>query len=187
MFYFPGEYNRSIVLICFKEFNHPQPATVFMSKPSVEVLLKEKKIYQVINAKCVVTHPDVSVKQAIAIMQENKSGYIVVAENNRCVGMFTETDVVRKILCRDVNWGAPIRDFMTPNPYVLNPNDSVGKAIDLMGDNRFYHVPLVDGNGNLAGVLSVRTLIRFLAEFYPNEVFNLPPDPNQVMTQPEGG
>ena len=159
-----------------------------MPKPSsVEVLLKEKKIYQIINPKCVTTHPDVSVKQAISIMQEHKSGYIVVAENNQCVGVFTETDVARKILGKDVNWSAPIRDFMTPKPHVLSPNDPVGKAIDLMGDNRFYHVPLVDSSGNLTGVLSVRTLIRFLAEFYPNEVFNLPPDPNQVMTQPEGG
>lgn len=159
-----------------------------MPKPSVEQLLKEKKIYQLITPKCVTTHPDVSIKQAIAIMQENKSGYIVVAENNRCVGMFTETDVARKVLGnKDVNWNAPIREFMTANPYVLSPNDPVAKAIDLMGDNRFYHVPLVDQNGNLSGVLSVRTLIRFLAEFYPTEVFNLPPDPNQVMTQPEGG
>ncbi len=158
-----------------------------MTKPSVETLLKEKKIYQVINPKCVTTHPDVSIKQAINVMQENKSGYIVVAEHNQCVGMFTETDVVRKILGKDVSWNAPIRDFMTKNPSVLSPNDPVGKAIELMGDNRFYHVPLVDANGNLSGVLSVRTLIRFLAEFYPTEVFNLPPDPNQVMTQPEGG
>jgi CBS domain-containing protein len=159
-----------------------------MPKLSVETLLKEKKIYQIINPKCVTTHPDVSVKQAIVIMQENKSGYIVVAENNQCVGVFTETDVARKILGKkEVNWSAPIRDFMTPKPHVLSPNDPVGKAIDLMGDNRFYHVPLVDSKGNLTGVLSVRTLIRFLAEFYPNEVFNLPPDPNQVMTQPEGG
>ena len=158
-----------------------------MANKAIEALLKEKKIYQVINPKCVTTHPDVSVKRAIEIMQENKSGYVVVAENNKCVGMFTETDVARKILGKDVNWGAPIRQFMTPNPCVLSPNEPVAKAIDMMGDHRFYHVPLVDAAGNLAGVLSVRTLIRFLAEFYPTEVFNLPPDPNQVMTSPEGG
>ena len=153
----------------------------------VEALIKEKKIYQIINPKLVQTHPDVSVKGAIDLMRENKSGYIVVAENNKVVGIFTETDVIRKILNKSVDWNRPIRDFMTKNPYVLSPNDPVGQAIDLMGDNRFYHVPLVDANGNLTNVLSVRTLIRFLAEFYPNEVFNLPPDPSRVTTSPEGG
>ncbi len=157
-----------------------------MMKP-VEALIKEKKIYQIINPKLVQTHPDVSVKRAIDMMRESKSGYIVVAENGKVVGIFTETDVIRKILNKDVDWNRSISDFMTKNPYVLNPNDPVGKAIDLMGDNRFYHVPLVDANGNLVNVLSVRTLIRFFAEFYPNEVFNLPPDPSRVMTSPEGG
>ncbi len=157
-----------------------------MAKP-VETLLKEKKIYEIINPKLVQTQPDVSIKRAIAIMQESKSGYIVVAENEKVVGVFTETDVIRKVLNKDVDWNKPIRDFMTKKPSVLSPNDPVGKAMDLMGDNRFYHVPLVDAKGNLVNVLSVRTLIRFLAEFYPNEIFNLPPDPNQVMTSPEGG
>jgi len=46
---------------------------------------------------------------------------------------------------------------------------------------RVYHVPLLDEQGNLANVLSVRTLIRFLAEFYPQEIYNLPPDSDQIM------
>ena len=155
---------------------------------SVEKLLKEKKIYQVINKKLVQAPPDISLRRAVEVMQENKSGYLVVAENKKIHGIFTETDVARKILGeKAVDWNRPVADFMTRDPQVLKPNDSVEKAIDLMGDNSFYHVPLVDDDGQLAGVLSVRTLIRFLAEFYPTEVFNLPPNPGQVMQSPEGG
>ena len=46
---------------------------------------------------------------------------------------------------------------------------------------------LVNEKGDLVNVLSVRTLIRFLSEFYPAEIYNLPPDPDQVLTPPEGG
>ena len=61
------------------------------------------------------------------------------------------------------------------------------KPIALMGEHRFYHIPLVDDRGELVNVISVRTLIRFLSEFYPTEVYNLPPRPDQVMRTPEGG
>ncbi len=158
-----------------------------MPPKSVETLLKETKIYQVINPRLVQAPPDISLKKAIELMQENKSGYIVVAKGKKVTGILTETDLVNKILGRTVNWASPISEFMTPNPVVLNPEDSVGQVIDLMGERRFYHVPLVNDQQELVNVISVRTLIRFLAEFYPTEVYNLPPRPNQIMETQEGG
>ena len=158
-----------------------------MPPKSVETLLKETKIYQVINPKLVQAAPDLPLKKAVELMQENKSGYIVVAKGKKVVGIFTETDLVNKVLGRQVNWDNPMSEFMTHNPVVLNPEDSVGQAIDLMGERRFYHIPLVDNQQELVNVISVRTLIRFLAEFYPTEVYNLPPHPNQIMETQEGG
>lgn len=158
-----------------------------MSAKPVEVLLKEKKIYQIINPRLIQSPPDITVKQAIEYMQENKSGYIVVADKKKVVGIFTETDVIRKIFAQPVDWDRPVSEFMTKDPVCLSPKDPVGKAIDLMGENRFYHIPLIDEKNELTGVLSVRSLIRFLAEFYPVEVYNLPPDPDQIMATPEGG
>ena len=155
--------------------------------PSVDSLLKEKKIYQIVNPRLVQAPPTISVKQAIEHMQKERAGYMVIAENGKPVGIFTETDVVRNVLEKEVDWNRSVREFMTPNPVVLKPEDTVGEAIDVMGSHRFYHIPLVDEKGNLVNVISVRTLIRFLAEFYPAEVLNLPPVPNQVMETQEGG
>ncbi len=156
------------------------------SKP-VEVLLREKKIYQIVNPKLVQAPPDISLENAVQLMQENKSGYIVIAKNKKVVGLFSENDVVLRILERDADWAKPISEFMAQNPPVLNIKDSVGSAIDLMGQSNFYHIPLVDDKNELVNVLSVRTLIRFLAEFYPTEVYNLPPKHDQIMATPEGG
>ena len=158
-----------------------------MATKSVEALLKEKRIFEITNPKLVQAPPEISLKSAIALMQANRSGYIVIAKNKKVVGIFTETDIVQKILERDVDWESPVSAFMTQNPVVLKPTDSVGTAIDLMGERRFYHIPLVDDQQNLVNVISVRTLIRFLAEFYPTEVYNLPPVPDQIMETPEGG
>ena len=158
-----------------------------ISPKEVENLLEEKKIYQIINPRLVQAPSSLSVKEAIDLMQKQRAGYIVIADNKKCVGIFTETDVLRKVLEQKVDVNRPVRDFMTPNPVCLKMEDSVGKAIETMGKYRLYHIPLVNEKGELVQVISVRTLIRFLAEFYPAEVLNLPPDPNQVMKTPEGG
>ncbi|MSR78499.1 MAG: CBS domain-containing protein [Candidatus Omnitrophica bacterium] len=158
-----------------------------MENQPVEKLLKEKKIYQIISPKLVQAPPDITLRDAVDLMQTQRSGYIVVAKNKKVVGIFTELDLVRKALDQNVDWNSPLSDFMTVNPTCLRPDDSVGKAIDIMGPNRFYHIPLVDENNDLTNVLSVRSLIRFLAEFYPTEVYNLPPKPDQIMATPEGG
>ena len=157
-----------------------------MPPKSPETLIKQTKISEITNPKLVQAPPETSVKDAIDLMQASKAGYIVVAKNKKVVGIFTETDMVQKILDRDVNWSDPISKHMTIDPFVLRPDDSVGKAIELMGERKVYHIPLLDERGNLANVLSVRTLIRFLAEFYPQEIYNLPPRP-QVMETQEGG
>lgn len=158
-----------------------------MAERPVAQLLKEKKICEIINPKLVQAPPSISIEQAVTIMQQNGSGYIVIAEQNKPIGIFTENDLVFKILGQGIDWNRPVSDLMTKNPKVLRTDDSVGQAIDIMGEHRFYHIPLVDAVGNLVNVISVRTLIRFLAEFYPAEIMNLPPNVNQIIETAEGG
>lgn len=158
-----------------------------MALKSVEAVLKAKRINEITTPKLVQAPPEISVKDGIELMQKNRAGYIVIAKNKKVVGIFTETDMVEKILEKDVNWSDSISRFMTPNPLCLKPTDVVGSAIDLMGERRLYHIPLVDDNGDLVNVLSVRTLIRFLGEFYPTEIYNLPPHPEKIIETAEGG
>lgn len=158
-----------------------------MSDKSIEELLKQKKIFQIINSRIVQTGPQTPLSEVIQLMVEAKSGYAVISENEKVVGIFTETDVTRKILSQSIDLNSPVSSFMTSNPTLLTPTDTVGEAIDIMAKKTIYHLPLVDENTKLKGMLSVRTLIRFLAEYYPNEVYNLPPDPSQVASESEGG
>jgi len=158
-----------------------------MATKKIEELLKEKTIEQIVNEKVVEASSSVSVEEAIQAMKEKRSGYVVLTENEKVVGIFTEVDLVQKLLARGLDPKKPVRDFMTPDPEVLTPKSSCGEAIDLMAEHSIYHLPLVDESKKLVGMLSVRTLIRFLSEYYPTEIFNLPPDPNQVSLTPEGG
>lgn len=158
-----------------------------MSTKSVKELLEEKKVYQVPKGEPIYASPDVSVQEAIEIMQEEHHGYLVLVEKKKVVGIFTETDVSRKILDEKIDLNSPVSQLMTSNPVSITREDSVGKAISLMGEYRVYHLPIVDDKGHLEEVLSVRALIRFLAEFYPTEIYNLPPDPDKIVETAEGG
>ena len=153
----------------------------------VDVRLKQKKICEIVNPKLVQASPDISVKDAVKLMQKNKSGYIVLSKNKKAVGLFTDDDVAWKVVGRQVDLNRPVSELMTHNWACLKMTDSVGDAIELMGSRRLYYIPLVDENDKLVNVISVRTLIKFLAEFYPTEVYNLPPKSDQVMPTPEGG
>lgn len=157
------------------------------TKRSLEVLLHETKIYEMINRRLVQAGPDISLSAAIEIMQQKKSGYIVIADGKKVSGIITEVDLVRKVLAKGEDLNQPVRKFMTPDPKVLMPEDPVGKAVDLMGQNRFYHIPLVNEKQELTGVVSVRSIIRFLSELYPTEIYNLPPNPDQIVETAEGG
>ena len=158
-----------------------------MVNKTVEAILREKKISEVVNPKLVQAPPTTSIQEAVQLMQSQKSGYIVVSKGKKVVGMLTETDLIRKVLEKDVDWTKPISDFMSDQPIALNINDSVAKAIEVMGEKHFYHIPLLNDKNELVNVISVRTLIRFFAEFYPVEVYNLPPRHNQIIEHREGG
>ncbi len=156
------------------------------TKP-VEELLKEKKIYEIVNPKLVQAPHTITIQAAVDLMQQNKSGYVVLAKAKKVFGLFTETDMINKVLEKESDWSKPASEFMTKDWCTLKMTDSAGQAIDMMSEKKFYHIPLVDENDNLVNVISVRTLTRFLAEFYPTEIYNLPPRFNQVMETQEGG
>jgi len=158
-----------------------------MKHKPVDKLLNDEKINQVAMPKYLDAPPDISIERAVELMQEKRHGYVILTENKKVVGIFTETDLIRKVLGNKVSWDSPIRSVMSPKPILLTANDSVGKAIDIMGEHRFYHIPIVNDKEEITSVVSVRSIIRFLAEYYPDEVLNLPPDPDKIMDTPEGG
>ena len=53
-----------------------------------------------------------------------------------------------------------VRDFMTPNVVTVRPDDTISRAYELMLDNRFRHLVVVDGDGDLVGLLTHRDLLR---------------------------
>ena len=154
---------------------------------NIEEVLKETKIHQILRPKLLMALPTVTLQEASDLMRVEKSGYIVIAdEHSKLVGMFTEREVLMNALKKGVSWTAPIHEFMRKDLHPLKKSDTVGEALHLMSKFSVRHIPLVDEYGQVNGILSIRTIVSFLAELFLKEVLNLPPRP-QIHETAEGG
>jgi CBS domain-containing protein len=103
------------------------------------------------------------------------------------VGIFTERDLVNRALPVRGFARAAVSRFMTPSPETLRPEDPVAYALNKMSVGGLRHVPLVDAAGRAAGMISAGDLLEYLVELCPEEILNLPPEPElAVHRRPEG-
>ncbi|MCA9395751.1 MAG: CBS domain-containing protein, partial [Candidatus Omnitrophica bacterium] len=100
-----------------------------MTEKKIEDLLKEKKIFEIVNPRLVECAPEISIREVIGLMQRRRSGYAVLVADRQVFGILTETDIALKVMGRNVDLDLPVSEFMTPSPAVLSPTDSVGAAI----------------------------------------------------------
>ena len=126
-------------------------------------------------------------RDVIARMQKRRVAAVVIAENGRVTGIFTERDVLNRIIGLAMNENLPVGEVMTRKPRTLTPHDRIADAIRLMTDRGYRHIPLVDDTGRHVGLISARDIVEFIAKHYPREVFNLPPELGQKMHKQEGG
>jgi CBS domain-containing protein len=127
-----------------------------------------------------------SIIDAIAAMREHNIGCLLVTSGGRVVGIFTERDLLTRVLARGCSFDTPMRACMTPNPVTVSPKDSVRTAIRRMQKGGYRHLPVVDDANRPIGMLSSRRVVHYLVEHFPALVFNQPPDLNQYPELPEG-
>jgi predicted transcriptional regulator len=128
-----------------------------------------------------------SIGEALAAVQRQRSGYVLIVENDRPAGIMTERDVLMKIVARDVKYESGVADFISPIPATLTNSEPIAKALNLMIEKGVDNIPIVDAGGKATAVLRTVDVIHFLAEAFPEELLNLPPEPHQTMPKPEGG
>ena len=154
----------------------------------IEDLLKEVTIRNLKRPSAIECGPETTVEQAVKLMQEYKSGYVVITDNKKCIGIFTEKDLTLYCFFKEPDWTKVLATKFVRFPLrALTLNDSVGAAVDLMHTYEYRHVALIDEKGELQGIISARSIIRFLAENFPAEVLNLPPRSGQITHTREGG
>jgi CBS-domain-containing membrane protein len=112
-------------------------------------------------------------------MKAKGRGAVVVEEQGTLVGIFTERDLMSRLDHSDALWQHVIvRDVMTPKPTVIRPDDSLAEALRRLVSGKRRHLPVVDDAGKVVGLLSIRDILGFIASKFPEEMMNLPPNPD---------
>jgi CBS domain-containing protein len=130
--------------------------------------------------------PTQPVADAIVLMRRERVGCVLVVQAERLVGIFTERDLMRRVLAAGKPLTVPVAECMTPKPVAVHPKDSIGAAIRCMEEGGYRHLPIVDASERPVGVLSVKRIVHYLVEHFPGIVYNLPPDPGVVPQEAEG-
>ncbi len=109
--------------------------------------------------------PETSVADTVRRMNEGGHHCALIVSDKRLAGIFTERDVLIKLAgCGELPSDRPISDLMVEQPTTLSRTDTVALALNRMMVRGYRHIPVVDGDGNLAGVVSVRDILRYLVE-----------------------
>ena len=102
---------------------------------------------------------EATVLQAALLMNEHKVGALVVTDGEHITGMFTERDVLRRVVGeqRDPT-STPVAEVMTTEVACCTPETTLEEARGAMKNRRIRHLPVTDGDGRLRGLISIGDL-----------------------------
>ena len=108
----------------------------------------------------VTVHPQATVMQAVQTMDRESIGAVAVTDGNTLVGIFSERDLMLRVVSekRDPEQ-TRVQDVMTSPVETIGRDSSPDDALKLMLEKHIRHLPLVNVDGNLCGMISIRSLL----------------------------
>ena len=106
--------------------------------------------------------PEATAEQAIRTMLDRRVGAVaVVDENKKVAGIFTERDVLRRVALSGRAPGEiPVQEVMTTPVEMATLDTTPGQALATMIEYHYRHLPIVDDDGQLLGMLSIRDVLQ---------------------------
>ncbi|MGJ3493781.1 Hypoxic response protein 1 [Piscirickettsia salmonis] len=134
---------------------------------SVAKLLNEK------NQDILTAAPSMSVYDCTLMMAEKNIGALPIVENNALVGIFTERDLMLKVVKERKNPEAlAVNEVMTKEVIYIHKNSSLNEAMAIMTDQRIRHIPLLE-DGQLVGMISIGDITHWLSLNYDRQKYEL--------------
>lgn len=152
----------------------------------IEEVLREETVKRIGYDETLEVAPQMPIREVIGEMQTQRVGAALVCDAGRLVGLFTERDLLGFLTTDNPDLSAPVSDRMTRDPVCVGPEESLASAICRMQGGGFRRLPVVDQDRAACGMLSVKQIVRFIADHFPAAIFNLPPQPGRFASECEG-
>jgi CBS domain-containing protein len=125
---------------------------------------KVRNILQSKGSEVFSVEPGVTVFKAIQIMCDKNIGGLLITNNGKLVGIFTERDYARKLILKGKSSkDTLIKELMTENPITVSPDSSIDDCMQTMSNKRIRHLPVVEGD-KLVGMISIGDVVRHVIE-----------------------
>ena len=122
----------------------------------------------------VTVKPDLTVMEAVRTMAEQSIGAIVVVHGNRLAGMFSERDLMLRVVSKRRNPEQTlVGDVMTSPVETIRRDSSIDDALKVMLERHIRHVPIIDRDGMLCGMISMRSLLHDKVEELTDQLDSL--------------
>lgn len=105
--------------------------------------------------------PETTVLEALRVMADHDIGALLVVEGDRLAGIFSERDYARKVvLLGKASRETAVSEIMTGDVICVHPGQTAGKCMAIMTDKHIRHLPVLDEDGTLAGVVSIGDVVK---------------------------
>jgi CBS domain-containing protein len=117
--------------------------------------------------------PDTTVTECVRLMNSENIGAVLVMEDDKLIGMFTERDALNKVLADGMDpAGTKVSEVMTKDPYCVDPSTTIEEAMSIVTNRRVRHLPILH-NGEVVGIISSGDLTHWLVEDQVGEIREL--------------
>ena len=108
--------------------------------------------------------PTIMVYEAIERMCEKNIGGLLIVEDGKLIGIFTERDYARKLILKGKSSkDTPIRDLMTADLITVTSDTSIDDCMRVMVSRKIRHLPVLDNN-ELVGLISIGDVVRHVID-----------------------
>jgi CBS domain-containing protein len=153
---------------------------------SLENDLQQEQVIHLDINKFTEVESGTSVRDTVSQMRTTGCNCAIIKKDGQLTGIFTDRDLLRKVVDAPETWDNPIDALMTPSPITVKANDPAYAALDLMDEKHFRNVPVIDTNGKVIGNLTHYAVIKYLADRFPSLIYNLPPDTGRITHHRDG-
>jgi len=117
--------------------------------------------------------PAQPVHDAIVKMQERSAGTSVVMDEGKVVGIFSERDIIRKVILKGNSVeDVKVQDIMSSDLVTVTPDSSLDDCMKLMTEKRIRHLPVMR-DGSLCGIVSIGDVVKYLVVEQEFKIKNL--------------
>jgi CBS domain-containing protein len=104
--------------------------------------------------------PDATVYEALRLMAEKNVGALLVRQQQRLIGIFSERDYARRMILQGKHSKeTPVREVMTENPISVTASHTIEECMNLMTENHIRHLPVLEKD-TLLGVISIGDVVK---------------------------